>query len=86
MLLPVSQRLSFLAGNTSPQDIQEWILRLSNELIHYDGVVLQNETGTAGDVLEKSLEELRKELGAVCARAIDRMQSRHRHNIGGASY
>lgn len=86
MLLPVSQHLRFLAENTCPQDPQKRIICLSNELIHNDGIFPQNGTGTAGDVLEKFLEELGKELDAVCARARNRMQSRRRHNIGGASY
>lgn len=86
VLLLASQRLRFLAENTSPRDLSKWIVRLSNELIHYDGVVPQNGTDTTGDVPGKSLVELRKELDAVCSRAIDRMQSWRRHNIGGASY
>ena len=86
MLLPASQRLRFLVENTNPRDLQEWMIRLSNDLIHYDGVVPQTGTDTAGDVLGKALEELKKELDAFCARAIDRTHSWRRPNIGGASY
>ena len=86
MLLAASQRLRFPAKNTSPQDLQIWIVHLSNELIHHNGVIPQKGTGTAVDVLGKSLEDLGKELDAVCDHATDRMQSLRRPNSGGASY
>lgn len=84
VLLPATQCLSFLAENTSPEDLQSRILRLSKALEHSDNVVPQNGTNTPDELIQQSHEELRKELDVVCACAMDKMQSCH--NIGLTSY
>lgn len=86
VLLPASQRLQFLAKNTGPDNLHAWIVRLSNVLKPSDYVVPQNGTGTAGDMLPRPQEDLKRELDVVCTRAIDRMQSWRRHKIGLTSY
>ncbi len=86
VLLPVSQRLSFLAKHTSPEELQSWIVRLSNVLNYPDNSVLHYGIITAGDMLLQRQEETRRELNVVCTRAIDRMQSWRRYNIGLTSY
>ena len=82
VLLPSSQRLNFLAKNTSPEDLQNLMTRLTNELKNLQGVVPEIGGRTPGDVPEV----LKKELEIVCTRAIDRMQSWRRYNIGLISY
>lgn len=86
VLLPASQRLQFLAKNTGPDDLHAWIVRLSNVLNPLGYVVSQNGTSTAGNMLPRPQEDLKRELNVVCTRAIDRMQSWRRHNIGLTSY
>lgn len=86
VLLPGSQRLDFLASNTSPEDLQSWIVRVSNILGRPGVVAPQNGTHTARDTLHQPQEELRKELEVVCTRAIENMQSWRKYNIGLTSY
>ena len=86
VLLPASQRLNFLAKNTSPEDLHSWIVRLSNILEHSDNVFRQNGARTANTMLPQPQEDLRSELEVVCIRAIDRMQSWRRYKIGLSSY
>lgn len=86
VLLPTSQRLKFLASNTSPEDLQRWIVRLSNVLEGSENLVPQDGTDSTSDMLRQSQEGLRKELDVICACAIDKMQSWRRSNIGFTSY
>ena len=86
VLLPTSQRINFLATNTSPEDLHTWIVRLSNMLDSSDNVVLGKSSGAADDMLPRPHEDLRMELDVICTRAIDRMQSWRRYNIGLTSY
>lgn len=86
VLLPASQRLNFFAKNTSPEDLQTWIVRLSNGLKNPDNVVPQSGSNTAGDMLQQSQEELTKELNVVCACVIDKMRSWHKDSMGLTSY
>ena len=86
VLLPASQRLQFSAKNTSPEDLHSWIVRLSNVLQHSNNVVPQNGASTAGNMLPRPQEDLKRELDVVCTRAIDRIQSWRRYKIGLTSY
>ena len=86
VLLPESQRLEFLAKHTSPEDLQSWMIRLSNALEHSDNIIPQNGTGAVGIMSPQPQADLRRELDVVCTRAIDRMQSWRRYNIGLTSY
>lgn len=86
VLLPASQRLQFSATNTSPDDLHTWIVRLLNVLKPSDNVTPQSGISTVGNMLPRPQEELKRELGVVCTRAIDRMQSWRRHRIGLTSY
>ena len=85
VLLPASQRLDFLAKNTSPEDLHTWIIRLLSVLKSSDNVS-QNGSDTAHDMLPQRLEDPRSELDIVCTRAIDKIQSWRRYNIGLTSY
>ena len=86
VLLPASQRLQFSAKNTSPDDLHTWIVHLSNILKPSDNTVPQSGTSTAGNMPPQPQGDLKRELDVVCTRAIDRMQSWRRHNIGLTSY
>ena len=86
VLLPKSQRLKTLAKNTNPEDLHNWIIRLSNVLESSDSITPQNDIGTEGDMLPRSHEDLRDELDIVCTCAIDKMQSWRRYNIRLTSY
>ena len=86
VLLPESQRLKILAKNTDPEDLHDWILRLSIDLESSDNVTPQDDIGTEGDMLPRSQEDLRDELDIVCTCAIDKMQSWRRYNIQLTSY
>ena len=86
VLLPESQRLKLLAKNTNPEDLHDWIVRLSIVLESSDNVSPQNDIGTEGDMLPRSHEDLRDELDIVCTCAIDKMQSWRRYNIRLTSY
>ena len=86
VLLPESQRLKILAKNTNPEDLHDWIVRLSIVLESSDNVSPQNDIDTEGDMLPRSHEDLRDELDIVCTCAIDKMQSWRRYNIRLTSY
>lgn len=86
VLLPASQRLKFLAKHTSPEDLQSWMIRLSNALEHSDNIIPEIGTGTVGKMSSQPQADLRRELDVVCTRAIDRMQSWRRYHIGLTSY
>ena len=86
VLLPESQRLKILAKNTNPEDLHDWIIRLSIVLESSDNVTPQNDIGTEGDMLPRPHEDLRDELDIVCTCAIDKMQSWRRYNIRLTSY
>ena len=86
VLLPASQRLGFLAKNTSPADLQSWIIRLSNLLRQPRSTVPDADTTTAENGVPQPQEELRRELDVVCSRALDRMRSWRKHDIGLTSY
>ena len=86
VLLPESQRLKILAKNTNPEDLHDWIIRLSIVLESSDNFTPQNDIGTEGDILPRSHEDLRDELDIVCTCAIDKMQSWRRYNIRLTSY
>ena len=86
VLLPESQRLEFLAKNTSPEDLQSWIIHLSNILQRPDSTTSHTNTKTAENVVPQPQEELERELDLICTRALDRMQSWRKHDIGITSY
>ena len=86
VLLPESHRLRILAKNTNPEDLHDWISRLSNILESSDNVTPQNDVETEGDMPTRSHENLRDELDIVCTCAIDKMQSWRMYNIRLTSY
>ena len=86
VLLPASQRVGFLAKNTSPEDLQSWIFHLSDVLQHPDSIAPHKHTKTPENVVPKPQEELRLELEIICTRALDRMQSWRKHGIEMTSY
>ena len=87
VLLPASQRVGFLAKNTSPEDLQSWIFHLSGVLQHPDSIVPHKRTSkTPENTISQPQEELKRELEVICTRALDRMQSWRKHDIEMTSY
>ena len=86
VLLPKSQRVKTLAKNANPEDLHDWIIRLSIELKSSDNLTPQDVIGTGADIFPQPHEELRDELDVVCTCAIDKMQSWRRYNIQLTSY
>lgn len=80
VLLPESQRLKILAKNAYPEDLHDWIVRLSIGLESSDSVPTQ------GDMVLRPYKDLKDELDIVCTCAIDKMQSWRRYNIQLTSY